>query len=272
MYRVLVADDEPIERMIIDKLIKQKFGAQLEIVEAANGREAVEQFKKQRCPIIILDIEMPGITGLQSAEIIRSQDKDCSIIFLTAFDYFTYAKKAIGIKALDYLLKPSSDEELIAVLEEAIRIEDEKSRPFSEENSQLTERTVMDNQKIEQLRMNEVQELIFEFIQTQYTEDISLQDVAKAMNYSEAYFCKLFKQCFDKGFTAYLSKFRVEKAKSLLADVTINVKDISDRVGYRDSNYFAKVFKRIEGVTPSEYRAILLENKVNLQQDNKVIR
>ena len=78
------------------------------------------------------------------------------------------------------------------------------------------------------------------------------------MNYSDAYFCKIFKQCFDKNFTTYLSEFRVEKAKQLLADVTINVKEISDKVGYRDSNYFAKVFKRIVGITPSEYRIIAI--------------
>ncbi len=78
------------------------------------------------------------------------------------------------------------------------------------------------------------------------------------MNYSDPYFCKLFKQCFEKSFTTYLSEFRVNKAKQLLVDVTINVKEISDRVGYRDSNYFAKVFKRVVGVTPSEYRVLAL--------------
>ena len=92
-----------------------------------------------------------------------------------------------------------------------------------------------------------------------YMDDISLQTVAEAMNYSDAYFCKIFKQCFDKNFIVYLSEYRVARAKELLGDVLINVKDVSQKVGYRDSNYFAKVFKRIAGVTPTEYRMQVLK-------------
>lgn len=261
MYRVLIADDEPIERMIMCKIINENFQGKLEIVQAVNGREAVELFTMKKCQIVILDIEMPGVNGLEAAAKIRKQDKDCSIIFLTAFDYFTYAKKAITIKVLDYLLKPSSQEEVIAVLEEAIRLAHEKEENVDKEVEDSLEKAICDSEKMEHIRISVVQERILEFIKEHYTKDISLQDTAKAMNYSDAYFCKLFKQCFDKNFTSYLSEFRVEKAKGLLNDVTINIKEISDKVGYRDSNYFAKVFKRLEGVTPSEYRMIVLENK-----------
>lgn len=85
-------------------------------------------------------------------------------------------------------------------------------------------------------------------------EDICLQDVAVQFRYSDAYFCRFFKQNFDKNFIVYLSELRIERAKELLADVTVNIKDIGQKVGYRDSSYFTKVFKRIVGVTPSEYR------------------
>lgn len=260
MYRVLIADDEQIERMVICKTIKNNFKDQLEIIQAVNGREAVELFEKEKFHIAILDIEMPGINGLEAAEIIRKNDRDCSIVFLTAFDDFKYAKKAISVKALDYLLKPSSNEEIIAVLEEAIRLVDEQredvSRNVRNKNEMVETKTGIE--KIAHLRISVVQKVILQFIQNHYVEDISLQDAAEAMNYSDAYFCKLFKQCFDKSFTTYLSEYRVEKAKQLLVDVTINVKEISDKVGYRDSNYFTKVFKRVEGVTPSDYRMKVL--------------
>ena len=74
------------------------------------------------------------------------------------------------------------------------------------------------------------------------------------MNYSEAYFCKLFKQCFSCNFTAYLAEYRIGEAKKLLAVPTVNIKDIGKAVGYGDSNYFTKVFRRYTGVSPSEYR------------------
>lgn len=274
MYRVLIADDEPIERMVVSKIIKKYFSDQLEIIQAVNGREAVELFEKERCHIALLDIEMPGINGLEAAEQIRRKYGDCSIIFLTAFDEFSYAKRAIAVKALDYLLKPGSEEELVAVLEEAIRLESElqmaswqeESRCDSLENSgaernEKSDKAAGGEENAEKLRMHAVAENIRIYIEKHYMEDIALQDVAEEMNYSDAYFCKLFKQCFDKSFVTYLTDFRVDKAKEMLADIVINIKDISMKVGYRDSNYFAKVFKRVVGVTPSEYRIWVLQKE-----------
>lgn len=263
MYRVLVADDEPIERMIVEKIIKKYFVDQLEIVLGVNGREAVELFQKKQCHMALLDIEMPGINGLEAAEIIRQENKACSIIFLTAFDEFSYAKRAISVKALDYLLKPVAEEELVTVLEEAIRLAQElESRGGTnrKESPETAEQNGSQEGTAENLRMNAVAENIRKYIDNHYMEDIALQDVAAAMNYSDAYFCKLFKQCFDKSFVSYLTWFRMEKAKELLGDVLVNVKNVSVDVGYRDSNYFTKVFKRLVGVTPSEYRLQVLQN------------
>jgi two-component system response regulator YesN len=260
MYQILIADDEPIERAVLYRTIKKYYKNQLEVIQAENGRRAVELFDENSCHIALLDIEMPGINGLEAARLIREKNKNCSIIFLTAFDDFNYAKKAISVRVLDYLLKPSSDEELIAVLDEAIHLaEISEKKSGNIINFESSGRDFMNSQKADQTRLSAVCKAILEFIYNNYNEDISLQDAAKALNYADAYFCKIFKQCFDMNFTTYLSNFRVEKAKLQLEDITVNVKDISENVGFRDSNYFAKVFKRIVGVTPSEYRMKVLE-------------
>ena len=209
---------------------------------------------------------MPGINGIGAAEKIRETDKDCCIIFLTAFDEFSYAKKAITVRALDYLLKPYEEKELMLVLEEAMRITKERlDREEAGHSGDLIRETLSEehfnepeeqdeNGQTEAVRLSKVMEVIDDCIRKQYMEDLSMQEMARQMNYSEAYFCKLFKQCFGQNFTSYLTEYRVKEAKKLLAQPTFNVKDVGRAVGYGDANYFAKVFKRITGVSPSEYR------------------
>ena len=87
----------------------------------------------------------------------------------------------------------------------------------------------------------------------------AMQDAAAALRYSDAYFCKLFKQCFKVNFSAYLNEYRVNRARQLMLDPRLNMKDIGAAVGYSDANYFTRVFKRLTGQTPSEYRVAAAE-------------
>lgn len=254
MYRVLIADDEPIERMVVTKKIQKYFPGRLEVVQAENGKDAVRLFFEEKCSIAILDISMPGIDGLKAAEIIRKADSACSIIFLTAFDEFNYAKKAFSVRALDYLLKPGSDKELVDVLEEALRLAEKSGEAGAEKRAGMLAVEDEDERNYDNVRIQAVAEAVRTYIQENYANDISLQDAAGAMGYSEPYFCKVFKQCFDMNFTSYLTSVRVEAAKELLMDVSVNIKDVCREVGFHDSNYFARVFKRTVGMTPSEYR------------------
>ena len=266
-YKVLLADDEQIERMALAKRLHKHFGDSLVIWQAADGNEAVRLCFKERCQIVIMDISMPELNGVEAAEQIRRLDEDCEIIFLTAYDEFSYAKRAIAIHALDYLLKPCEEEELTAVMEEAVgRIQKREQLEKLHMEQEMPEETGaempepdLEEEPEEPDRLGQAAEKIRRYIRKNYMKDISMQDAARMMNYSDAYFCKIFKQCFDKNFIVYLSEYRVARAKELLGDVLINVKDVSQKVGYRDSNYFAKVFKRIAGVTPTEYRTQVLK-------------
>ena len=310
MLRLLIADDEVIERKVLYKTLQKNVGDQCVIFQAENGRQALRVYEEEKIQIAILDIEMPGINGIDAAQKIREKDKECCIIFLTAFDEFSYAKKAITVRALDYLLKPYDEQELMLVVEEAMRLAAEfqanrqeagyqanrpasgyqanrpasgyqanrpasgyqASRPAAGhqasqpagpgQKNELPETGLSVGDDMEdggQVRLSKVTEIISHYIETNYMYDISMQDLARHMNYSEAYFCKLFKQCFNKNFTSYLTEYRVVEAKRMLAMPTVNVKDIGRAVGYSDSNYFAKVFKRITGQSPTEYRLCIFQ-------------
>ena len=121
MYRVLLVDDEQIERMALAKKIDRYYGDKVNIYQAVNGREAVAMCSEQKNDIIIMDISMPEMNGVMAAKYIRQMDDKCSIVFLSAYDDFEYARNAIKVKALDYLLKPCDINDLLAVMDMAIQ-------------------------------------------------------------------------------------------------------------------------------------------------------
>ena len=258
--KLLVAEDELIERKVLCKTLQKYLGDLITLYEAKNGREAMELFAREAPQVAVLDIEMPGATGLDVARKIRETDKNCAILFLTGFDKFAYARQAISVRAMDYLLKPYNEQELVFAVEEAIR----------QVTAQTPVRRMPEPAPAEPVRREEDEDVrtaiiraeISSFIDAHYREDISMQDAAAALRYSDAYFCKLFKQCFKVNFSAYLNEYRVNKARQLMLDPRLNMKDIGAAVGYSDANYFTRVFKRLTGQTPSEYRMAAAEKAV----------
>jgi AraC-like DNA-binding protein len=100
-----------------------------------------------------------------------------------------------------------------------------------------------------------------DFIDRNQAEDLSLEAVAKAVNTSTFYFCKMFKRATGLTFTEYLSRVRVEKAKSLLLNPHIRISEVAFEVGFQSLSQFNRVFKKITGQSPSQYRAKMNKGK-----------
>ena len=258
-YKLLIAENEPSERAALSSTLNRHLGDHLTIYEAGSGNEALELFGQETPQIAILNIDMPGMGGLEVARKIREANKNCSILFLSSFNNFSDAKEAVALQALDYLVKPYDEQKLLASVEEAMQIAS-RLENAGWNLSQLRHPPAGSDPETARLTM--VREDIRSFIDSHYMEELSMKNVANAMNYSDAYFCKLFKQCFQVNFSTYLNEYRVEKAKAMMENSRISIKDISLACGYTDSNYFTRVFKRITGQTPTEYRFIFLENNL----------
>ena len=235
---LLIADDENLELKVLEKTIKKFFLNELEIFMASNGKQAAQISDETEINIALLDVEMPGMNGIELAKLLREKNPDCIIIFITAYDRFDYAIEAMHIKAFDYLLKPWKEEKLTGLISEAIV----NIKELSLENSA--------NENLQESQKSAIKK----YIKENYKRDISARDVAGILGYSDVYFSKIFKQLFDDTFINYLTKVRIDKAKVLLKDVGFNIKEVGASVGYTDSNYFTKVFKRAVGMSPSEYR------------------
>lgn len=213
----------------------------------------------KKLDIALMDIEMPGINGIEASECIRRLQPDCTIIFITAYGEFSYARQAIRLGIKDYILKPYKSSEIIDSIEKSLL----NTQNYIVESQKLvtgSAELIQNNQNLND-RLSVIAKEIEDYVTRNYHRDISLQDAASTMNYSEAYFSKLFKQCFDKNFITYLTEYRIEVAKQLLAKPSVNIKDVGLKVGYGDNNYFTKVFRRIAGINPSDYRASILSKK-----------
>ncbi len=252
MYNLLIVDDEELEKRVLGKIVKDYFKEECTLLFATNGQEAQEEAEYKKLDLVIMAIEMPGINGIEASEKIKRLQPDCSIIFVTADDEFKYTREATHLGAKDYIIKPYTPKEVITAIERAlehtpVQIEQLDKSFLEQVGGQL-------NEHERSQKLSFVIQDMMDYLKANYYKDISLQDAAKALHYSESYFSKLFKQCFNKNFTAYLIEIRMEAAKQLLSKSMVNIKEIANKVGYSDSNYFTKVFKRSTGMNPSEYR------------------
>ncbi len=119
MYNLLIADDEQLEREAIAFLVKKR-KLPFNVIKAKNGKEAINEFNKNKIDFIILDIKMPVINGIDAGKKIREINDTVPIVYLTAWSNFNFAKSAISIRALEYLVKPINKNELYKVLEKFI--------------------------------------------------------------------------------------------------------------------------------------------------------
>ena len=101
MYQILIAEDETLERKVLCATLQKHFGELCQIHQAKNGREAVALFLEHKPQVAVLDIEMPGSSGLEAARQIRQSGYPCMILFLSAYDKFSYAREAITLRAMD---------------------------------------------------------------------------------------------------------------------------------------------------------------------------
>ena len=157
MYRVLLVEDEEIELETLRDYIDWKKNGISRVFTARNGRRALECLEENMADIVITDIQMPGMSGIELAETIVRRGYPCKIVFLTGYDDFSYIHSAFQVNAVDYLLKPFTIEEVEACLKK-VRSELEKREiaDWSRKTAakQLLEMALREKQETELLRKN----------------------------------------------------------------------------------------------------------------------
>ncbi len=261
MIRLLIADDEKLEREALAELVQRRFEREVVLEVAENGRKAADTAVLWGADLILMDIEMPGMSGLDAARAVLAQRPSCRVIFVTAYSLFQYAHEAVHLGACDYLLKPVDPDELEASVRRAMRqIETERkleelaaAQPQPEQTE--TEEEAEDApEEGENSQTALVMAHVRRYLEDNYMFDLSLDSVGEILHISPAYLSAQFKKYQKMNFLDCLTELRINAAKELLADPFRSSAEVASMVGYEDASYFARAFKKRTGMTPTQYR------------------
>ena len=261
MIRLLIADDERLEREALADMVTHRFVEHDLVLEMAeNGRKAADMAVLWGADLILMDIEMPGMSGLDAARAVLAQRPGCRVIFVTAYSLFQYAHEAVHLGACDYLLKPVDPDELEASIRRAIRqIETERKLEAlapvqSEQPPEKADAPSADPDGSENSQTALVMAHVRRYLEDNYMFDISLDSVGEILHISPAYLSAQFKRYQKMNFLDCLTELRINAAKELLTDPFRSSAEVASMVGYEDASYFARAFKKRTGVTPTQYR------------------
>lgn len=242
MKKILIVDDEKFIRIGISAVLTNYFHDKYQIELAKNGKEALELMELIKFDLIITDINMPFINGIDLIKEVRKTDNNIGIIVISGYDEFEYARQCMKYGVKNYLLKPINNEELIEIVKENI-VEDEI--------------LIINPQEYEEKKLEDIYiEKAKEYIEKNYYRDINMAVVSNYVSLNYSYFSSLFNKLAGMNFSDYLNFVRVEKSKILLKNIEYKIHEISEMVGYKNSKHFTKNFKKFEKITPMEFRVL----------------
>ena len=244
MLKVLVVEDEEMIRKGIVLAVDWAALDCVVVAEAANGREALEAVERYDPTLIITDLKMPEMDGIELLRRLREQGNNVCVIILTAYDSFSYAQSALRLGAVDFLLKPFHDGDL----EQAVTA----LRRRIDSGGQGRELPIPGLKKGDK---SKYVLKAMDYIGAHYNDPgISVGTIAEHLGISEGHLSHTFKKETDYTLLNYLTRYRIHKAMELLRDCRLKVSEVAEQVGYRDIPYFSATFKKLTGVSPSEYQ------------------
>ncbi|WP_037289777.1 response regulator transcription factor [Saccharibacillus sacchari] len=240
MELLIVDDGQYVVEYLKHLLDWKKFG--MEHVETTtNPAEARALIDSGRFNLVISDIRMPEISGLDLLEHIYESRLHTKVIFLSGYSQFDYAQKAIRFGALDYLLKPVDQRDMETAMTQATKhLQEHDPSKYDQPEPKVSPQNVV--------------RVIQAYIADHLGEPLSLEDLGRIVHLHPVYLSRLYKQETSENLSTHILGMRLERSARLLENSTLHVVDIARMVGYRKPQYFIKLFKERYGTTPYQYR------------------
>lgn len=255
MYKVLIIEDEAIIRRGLKYMFDWSKLNCIVIDEAENGEEGLQKIEDHSPDLIILDINMPIMNGIDMLK--KADNKTFESIVLSGYDEFEYAKEAISLDVINYLLKPVDYEELEKSVKKAIekinKNQDSKSieKDFNDKLDALNiEKTEVSN------NFSSTTRKVLNFIEKNYMNKITIDDLIKETQRSKTSINRKFKEDTSQTIIEYINMVRIKKAITMMLENDYSIEKISFEVGFLNYRYFSQVFKKYMDMNPSEFQKI----------------
>jgi len=243
-FTYLVAEDEQRMRDYLSRKVGELDPHLVSVGVASDGEETLEMVESRLPDLLLTDIKMPLLSGLELVQRIRSSNPDLRIIIVSGYSEFEYARRAIELGVDEYILKPVDGEGLKAALRR-VRIKLEASSRQVESEFGLGTPA----------GETELVSAIGLYLQENYRHPYSLERLAAHFGCKAAYLLRLYRRATGSTPTRDLIRLRIEKAKRLLVGHPhLEVKQVAAAVGYDDPLYFSRLFKRETGINPSGFK------------------
>lgn len=255
--KLLIVEDNPAMVQYYSYALEEKYIIQT----ATSGKKAIDHVNHpESIELVILDYKLPDMSGIEVLRTIKRIKPALPVIIITAYGDEDVAVSSFRCGAIDYIKKPFNYAELV----EKIRF------CLSLKASKESDRTVMsrDGYRLEagpprsavmSHNFIKIQKAV-QYVDENYMAKISLDTVAKKACISRYHFSRTFRKAMGVTFQDYLNNRRVEKAKDMLKSSKLTITELAFSVGYADMSHFSRIFKRIAGCTPSQYKSNFAKN------------
>lgn len=259
MISLCVADDEPVIRQGLVSLPWESIGVRL-VAEVGNGLDAVEVLQTEVIDVMLADIRMPGLDGIELSRFIAQEGLSTSVVLLSGYSDFEVAREAITYRVASYLLKPAGPDEILAAVrqagEEVAKTKSTNLRLRLLEAELGRRQLVMDDAGIilGEVSHQGVADQVLRYIVDNQASHITLTSLSRDLSFSSIYLSRVVKKATGYTFLELLNGLRVQEAARLLRETPESFVRITERVGAVDSRHFGQLFKRAYGLAPSAYR------------------
>lgn len=242
--KIVIVEDEQRAREGLCRLLEEIPGNHELIAQASNGQAALELILQLKPDVVFTDIKMPFLDGLTLARTVRAHNLATEFVIISAHGDFELARQSILLDVAEYILKPITRADVVNAL---ARVE----RRIQGKRSYSVPKAVELREKYPDAHPLILRAL--DMIQARYAGKINQRELAEELGISPEYFSYLFSKNVREPFSAFLRRYRIERAQELYRTGSCDKREVPYAVGFSDAKYFNQVFRKITGMSPSEY-------------------